>query len=94
MKEIVISVQRIHKELLFLLTCFLFAFLLNVIAVITYRTPWIEIITQIGYVLAITLVVYCFIFLVRGILFFAKRFLRKHSSNPVNRKLPTIKQMQ
>ena len=77
MKEIVITTKRIKKELLLLLTCFIFAFLLNVTAVIIYRTPWIEIFTQIGYVVAITLVLYLFITFIRGILFFVKQLFRK-----------------
>ena len=77
MKEIVITAKRINKELLLLLACFIFAFLLNVAAVIIYSTPGVEIFTQIGYVVAITLVLYFFITLIRAILFFVKRLLRK-----------------
>ncbi|MCK9313006.1 MAG: hypothetical protein M0P20_02985 [Methanocorpusculum sp.] len=77
MKEIVITTKRIHKELFLLLACFIFAFLLNVVAVIIYSTPVIEIFTQVGYVIAITLVLYFFITLIRGILFFVKRLFRR-----------------
>ena len=77
MKEIVITAKRINKELLLLLACFIFAFLLNVVAVIIYSTPGIEIFTQIGYVVAITLVLYFFIFLLRGINVLLKRLFRR-----------------
>ena len=77
MKEIVITAKRINKELLLLLACFIFAFLLNVVAVIIYSTPGIEIFTQIGYVVAITLVLYFFIFLLRGINVLVKSLFRR-----------------
>lgn len=75
MKEIVITKQRLRRELSFLLMSFLFAFLLNVFAVFVYNTPWIEIFTQIGYVLAITVVAYFLVAIIRGILLLLKKLL-------------------
>ncbi|NCC47242.1 MAG: hypothetical protein EOM16_09435 [Bacteroidia bacterium] len=77
MKEIVITKQRLRRELSFLLMSFLFAFLLNVFAVFVYNTPWIEIFTQIGYVLAITVVAYFLVAIIRGILLLLKKTLVK-----------------
>ena len=51
MKEIVFTPKRQKKELRIFGVCFLIALLMNFISIIIYKTPWIEIISQIGYVL-------------------------------------------
>ena len=58
MKDTLITAARKKTELLTLLVCFGIAFLLNVGCIIYYHTPFLEIFTQIGYVLFITLALY------------------------------------
>lgn len=58
MKDIVINSRRVKKELNFLLLCFIVAFLTNVVAIIIYKTSWIEILTQLGYVLILAISLY------------------------------------
>jgi hypothetical protein len=66
MKEIIISPERLRKELYFLLASFGIALLLNVYSIIKYQTNWVEIITQIGYVFLLSLLFYLILLLVRG----------------------------
>ena len=44
----------IRRELFILLGCFVAAFFVNVGAIIAYDRPWIELISQIGFVFFIT----------------------------------------
>lgn len=68
MKDIVITAQRIKKELYILLGCFAVACILNAISIILYKTPWFEIFTQIGYVVIITVGIYLLVAFVRGVI--------------------------
>jgi len=53
------------KELFIMLGCFAVAFIINVIAIIRFSTPWTEMFTQIGYVCIITGVLYVIVTLLR-----------------------------
>jgi len=78
MKDLVISSNKLKKEILFFAVCFVAAFIINIIAVIIYKTPWYEMFTQIGYVLVITLVIYFMVILFRVIILLIKKlFVRK-----------------
>jgi energy-converting hydrogenase Eha subunit C len=65
MKDIVITAQRIKKELYILLGCFAAACTLNAISIILYKTPWYELFTQIGYVVIIAVCIYLLVALIR-----------------------------
>ena len=58
MKEIVISPRMIRRELWILLGCFVFAVLFDLFAILKYGRPLVELLTTIGYELAITAAVY------------------------------------
>lgn len=58
MKDIVITAGRIRRECNFYLLSFVVAFLSNVYAVVHFGRPWIELLSQIGYVVVISVVVY------------------------------------
>jgi hypothetical protein len=58
MKEIIISKARIKTEWMILLVCFLIACLANAGAVLYYKSPAIELITSIGYVVTAAVVLY------------------------------------
>ncbi|OPZ14934.1 MAG: hypothetical protein BWZ06_00616 [Bacteroidetes bacterium ADurb.BinA261] len=77
MKDIIIPVQRQKKELRILLICFACSFLLNIAAIIIYKTSWAEIITQIGYVIIIALALYVLIAIIRLIVYLISRFFKK-----------------
>lgn len=58
MKDLIITSGRLKKEMIIISSCFTTAFLINVAAIIMYKTPWHEMFTQIGYVIVITIVLY------------------------------------
>jgi hypothetical protein len=61
MKDIIITSRRLKKEIRIISICFIIAFLINIFSIITFKTPWYEIFTQIGYVIVITFVLYLII---------------------------------
>ncbi len=58
MKDIIITSKKLKQERNIFLLSFLLAFIINVIAIIIYSRPWIEIISQIGYVIVISFFIY------------------------------------
>ena len=75
MKDRVFTVKRQIKELRVLLFCLVFTFLLNIVAVIIYKTSWVEIFTEIGYVIIVAIVLYLLILLIRLIIHSVKALL-------------------
>jgi len=73
MKDIIISSKQQKKELCILCCCFAFSFLLNIIAIIIYRTNWSEAFTQLGYVFMITIVLYLLIVFIRIFIYLIKK---------------------
>ena len=67
MQDIIITSKRIRKETYILLICFAAAFLINIISIIAFKTPWYEIFTQIGYVIVITIFLYLIVAVFRFI---------------------------
>jgi len=70
MKDLVITSKRVKKEFCIFSVCFVIAFIINVIAVTTYKTPWSEVFTQIGYVIIIAILLYLLSAFVRGLIRF------------------------
>jgi hypothetical protein len=62
MKPITIHPRR---EFIIWLIAFLFSNLLNVYGIIHYKTSWMELVTQIGYVLVLSLLFYFLVALIR-----------------------------
>lgn len=77
MKDIIITSRRLRQERNIYLQSFILAFIINVIAIIVYSRPWIEVISQIGYVIAISFLIYFLIWIPRGILAIAVYFFRR-----------------
>lgn len=65
MKEIVITPQRIRKELLILGGCLCLALGVNIFAIIYYHRPATELFTQAGFMLTLALILYLLLSLVR-----------------------------
>ena len=81
MKDIVITAQRVKREWLTILVCFIAACLVNLGAIIGYSRPWTELFSQIGYVVAVTVLLYILLWIVRGIIALVKwiiRIITKH----------------
>jgi len=62
MKPITIHPRR---EFIIWLIAFLFSNLLNVYGIIHYKTSWMELVTQIGYVFVLSLLFYFLVALIR-----------------------------
>ena len=84
MKDFVFTKKRQKKELLIFGACFTIGFLMNLISIIFYKTPWHEIFTQIGYVFAIAVVLYLLIAIVRSIIRLIKNLNKKRKGNNIN----------
>ena len=65
MKDIVITGAVIRRELWWLLAAFILANLMNVYAIAVYETEWKELISTLGYVIALSIVLYVFMALLR-----------------------------
>ena len=81
MKNTVITARRKKIELLTLLACFIIGNLANLYAIISYETPFSEMLTSFSYVLAFSGVLYVFWTILR-ILFYGIRslFLKKRNA--------------
>ena len=81
MKDTVITARRKKIELLTLLACFIIGNLANLYAIISYETPFSEMLTSFFYVLAFSGVLYVFWTILR-ILFYGIRslFLKKRNA--------------
>lgn len=72
MKDIIIKGDRLKKEIIIWLICFAAAEGVNIYSIISYKTEWIEIITQIHYTAAISLLFYFLTVVVRWVFSFWK----------------------
>lgn len=81
MKNTVITARRKKIELLTLLACFIIGNLANLYAIISYETPFSEMLTSFFYVLAFSGLLYVFWTILR-ILFYGIRslFLKKRNA--------------
>ena len=77
MKDTIITGKRKKTELVAFLVCFILVNLLNLYAVIAYKTPAIELLTSLGYVLALTILLYAVWCAIRLAWYGIKILLRK-----------------
>jgi hypothetical protein len=78
MKEIIISKARCKIELITLLACCIIACLFNLGAIIIYKSPAIELITALGYVLIFGIALYVLWSLIRLAVYVIKKtFIKK-----------------
>lgn len=75
MKDIVITSERVRKELTVMAVCFAIAFGLNIAAIIIYVKPWHEMFTQIGFVIVIAAVLYVTAAFFRILYYIVKRLI-------------------
>ena len=77
-KDINISSKRQKQEMTWISGCFCTAFIINIIAIIVYQTQWIEIFTQLLWVLVISVLLYILSILGRLLAYTMKKlFVRK-----------------
>ena len=73
MKDTVITAAVKRRELWILLTCFIVANVVNITTIICYSTPWYEVFTQLGYVVALSVLLYVLTIVVRVVWFVVRR---------------------
>lgn len=72
MRDTIISAAVKRRELKVLLGCFVVANIANIFAIVKYATPWYEILTQMGYVVIITALIYALLSILRVAWWFIK----------------------
>lgn len=77
MKDIVISARQIIRELLIFAGCILAAFVVNVYSIIQFKTEWKELITTLHITLALALVFFAVVVVLRATVFCCRRLLQK-----------------
>jgi len=65
MKDIQIKGRTIKREIIILLVLFSAAFILNIISIVSYKTNWNELYTQLYLVITLTFVLYILLWPVR-----------------------------
>lgn len=73
MKDTVIKAAVKRRELWIWLTCFIVANEVNITTIICYSTPWYEVFTQLGYVVALSVLLYVLTIVVRVVWFVVRR---------------------
>ena len=73
MKDTVITAAVKRHELWIWLTCFIVANVVNITTIICYSTPWYEVFTQLGYVVALSVLLYVLTIVVRVVWFVVRR---------------------
>ena len=68
MNDIVLKKAAIKRELLIFTIAFVMALVVNIYAIVIYKTPWSEVLTSLGFVIIIAILLYALIFVFRLIL--------------------------
>ena len=77
MKPIIIDSKFIKRELWILLCCFVAAVIFDLVGIIMFTRPAIELLTTIGYEVVIALGLYAFLALVRILVFLVSQLFKK-----------------
>ncbi len=67
MKNVVIKASQIRVEIMTWIVCFFISFLSNVGAIIYYKSPWLELLSSLHYVLVLTFFLYLLWSLIRAL---------------------------
>lgn len=77
MKDVTIKGSFLKRELYILLCCIGVAVILNIFSIIKYKTSWVELFTQLHFVILVGIFIYVLVFLVllayRGVLKLVKK---------------------
>ena len=77
MKAIVLTPEFIKREVIFLLLSFVVANLMNIYAIISYETSWMELISSLPILIILSFVLYVFILIPRGIIQLFRLLLKR-----------------
>ncbi len=67
MKDIVIKGSSVYRELWILAACYVIANIVNLIAIVSYNAPWMELLTMQGYVIVLSFFLYLVLGFIRSI---------------------------
>ncbi|HOI28340.1 MAG TPA: hypothetical protein PLZ15_01175 [Melioribacteraceae bacterium] len=81
MKKIVIKRKVQLREIYIWLVLFIFSFFLNILAIIIYDASWWEILSEIHYVLILSVILYFGILLIRAVIKLIRIFMHKIRMN-------------
>ncbi|MDR1631773.1 MAG: hypothetical protein LBR97_02655 [Dysgonamonadaceae bacterium] len=73
MKDTVITAKRKKTEIITLVVCFIIANLINLYAIIRYKTSYTELFSMLGYILVLTVVLYVFWTVIRLFFYVLRR---------------------
>ncbi len=79
MKDIVISAQRVIRELLIFIGCILAALVVNIYSIVHFKTQWTELFTTLHITLALALFFFAVLALLRGLVFCGTRAFRRNA---------------
>jgi hypothetical protein len=77
MKDVLISGQRIAREALIFFGCFVIAVGMNVFSIIKYKTEWRELLTTLHITIAVALIIYVLLALLRFLVCGVARLFRR-----------------
>jgi putative effector of murein hydrolase len=77
MKDVLISGRRLARELRIFLGCFVFALALNIYSIHEYNTQWKELLTTLHITLAVAIVVYVLLAILRFVICGVSRLFRR-----------------
>lgn len=68
MQDIRIKADKVKKEFYLYLICLVIGCVVNIVSIVIFQTKWMELITQFGYVILISIVFYLVLLLFRVLL--------------------------
>ena len=77
MKDVIISGRRIAREFLILFSCIVIALVVNIYSILKYKTEWKELVTTLHITIAVGVVIYILLGLLRLIVGGAARLFRR-----------------
>lgn len=77
MKDIIIKAEEIRREIFIYLLSFVAACVVNAIAIIVYERPWSELISQIGFVIFISVGIYVLLAMVRILVYLIMKIFKR-----------------
>ena len=79
-----IDIRRVRRETVWLAVCVLLVEILNAWAIAAYSTPWTELVTSLGYVVAAGIVLYVALAVLRFVMALAIRSRREAAPEQAN----------
>lgn len=77
MKDVIIPSRRIARELLIFIGCIVIALVVNIYAILKYKTEWKELVTTLHITIAVGLVIYILLGILRLLIGSAVRLFRR-----------------